>query len=176
MGRRAGSIEVVPARCGAYVLSTEDAAADEPKPLPRRSTTKPIASQRCSCPACHPAFSAVCCESCRQRCSTCTGAPIAPRTVPKAMAAAPATPPAHPTECPSSPTHAPAAPHLHGLGTSGAQLAADNDLAALGAALHHKAQHTIARPAQRERVRGGNMYWGGGLNRAVLLACQRCPI
>ncbi|GIL90946.1 hypothetical protein Vretifemale_18644 [Volvox reticuliferus] len=36
---------------------------------------------------------------------------------------------------------------LHALGTSSPQLAGDNNLAALGAALHHEAQHAIARPA-----------------------------
>lgn len=39
---------------------------------------------------------------------------------------------------------------LHGLGTGSAQLARHNHLAALGALLHHEAQHTVASPAGEE--------------------------
>ena len=38
---------------------------------------------------------------------------------------------------------------LHALGALRAQLAAHDDLAALGAALHHEAEHAVARPARR---------------------------
>ena len=59
---------------------------------------------------------------------------------------------------------------LHRLGARGAQLAADDDLAALGAALHHKAQHAVARAARRRGrgegavVRRGRRKGGCGLS------------
>lgn len=41
---------------------------------------------------------------------------------------------------------------LHGLGTSGPELAADNNLTTLGAALHDEPQHTVACPPDGETI------------------------